>query len=30
MAPQKPVELFRRPILNHTKVGEAIYDAFLG
>jgi DNA modification methylase len=27
---QKPVELFRRPILNHTKVGEAIYDAFLG
>ena len=27
---QKPVELMRRPILNHTKRGEAIYDPFLG
>jgi DNA modification methylase len=27
---QKPVELFRRPILNHTKRGEVIYDPFLG
>lgn len=27
---QKPVELVRRPILNHTEPGEAIYDPFLG
>src|SRR5258708_3658265 len=27
---QKPVELMRRPILNHTKRGEVVYDAFLG
>jgi DNA modification methylase len=27
---QKPAELFRRPILNHTLRGEAIYDPFLG
>jgi DNA modification methylase len=27
---QKPVELMRRPILNHTKRGDAIYDPFLG
>jgi DNA modification methylase len=27
---QKPVELFRRPILNHTTPREAIYDPFLG
>jgi DNA modification methylase len=27
---QKPVELMRRPILNHTKRGGAVYDAFLG
>jgi DNA modification methylase len=27
---QKPVELMRRPILNHTKRGELVYDAFLG
>jgi DNA modification methylase len=27
---QKPVELMRRPILNHTKRGESIYDPFLG
>lgn len=27
---QKPVELMRRPILNHTKRGEMVYDAFLG
>jgi hypothetical protein len=27
---QKPLELMRRPILNHTKRGEAVYDAFLG
>jgi hypothetical protein len=27
---QKPVELIRKPILNHTKVGEAVYDPFLG
>ena len=27
---QKPVELVRRPILNHTKRGEAVYDPFLG
>lgn len=27
---QKPVELMRRPILNHTKRGESVYDPFLG
>jgi DNA modification methylase len=27
---QKPVELMRRPILNHTRHGEVVYDAFLG
>jgi len=27
---QKPVELMRRPILNHTRRGEVVYDAFLG
>lgn len=27
---QKPLELMRRPILNHTKRGEVVYDAFLG
>jgi DNA modification methylase len=27
---QKPVELIRRPITYHTKVGEAIYEPFCG
>ena len=27
---QKPVELMRRPILNHTQAGEAVYDPFIG
>jgi DNA modification methylase len=27
---QKPVECMRRPIVNHTKRGGAIYDPFLG
>jgi DNA modification methylase len=27
---QKPVELMRRPILNHIKRGEWVYDPFLG
>lgn len=27
---QKPLELFRKPILNHTERGEAVYDPFLG
>src|SRR5580704_10623377 len=27
---QKPIELMRRPILNHTKRGEGVYDPFLG
>jgi DNA modification methylase len=27
---QKPVELMRRPILNHTERGDVIYDPFLG
>jgi len=27
---QKPLELMRRPILNHIKRGEAVYDPFLG
>ena len=29
-AAQKPVEIMRRPILNHTRQGEACYDPFLG
>jgi DNA modification methylase len=27
---QKPMELMRRPILNHTQRGELVYDPFLG
>jgi len=27
---QKPIELMRRPILNHTERGDVIYDPFLG
>ena len=27
---QKPVELMRRPILNHTRRRELAYNAFLG
>ena len=27
---QKPIELMRRPILNHTERGGVIYDPFLG
>src|SRR5258707_7390863 len=27
---QKPIELMRRPILNHTQRGELVYDPFLG
>jgi DNA modification methylase len=27
---QKPIEVMRRPILNHTKRGEIVYDPFLG
>jgi hypothetical protein len=27
---QKPVELMRRPILNHTKKGELVYEPFIG
>jgi DNA modification methylase len=27
---QKPVEIMRRPILNHTRKGDACYDPFLG
>jgi len=27
---QKPLELFERPILNHTGRGEAVYDPFAG
>ena len=27
---QKPVEVMRRPILNHTERGDAVYDPFLG
>jgi DNA modification methylase len=27
---QKPLALMRRPILNHTKPGEMVYDPFLG
>src|SRR6202030_2960438 len=27
---QKPVEMMRRPILNHLRRGELVYDPFLG
>ncbi len=27
---QKPVALMRRPLLNHTKRGESVYEPFLG
>jgi DNA modification methylase len=27
---QKPVELMRKPILNHTRPGELVYEPFLG
>ncbi len=27
---QKPIELMRRPILNHTQKGAVVYDPFLG
>ena len=27
---QKPVDLMRKPILNHTKPGELVYEPFLG
>ena len=27
---QKPLELMRRPILNHTKRGDVVFDPFLG
>ena len=27
---QKPLELMRRPILNHTNRGDIVYDPFLG
>ena len=27
---QKPVELMRKPILNHTRSGELVYEPFLG
>ena len=27
---QKPVELMRRPMLNHTKRGDLVYEPFLG
>jgi DNA modification methylase len=27
---QKPVEIMRRPLQNHTRPGEACYDPFLG
>jgi DNA modification methylase len=27
---QKPIDLMRRPILNHLRRGETVYDAFLG
>ena len=29
-ATQKPVDLMRRPILNHLRRGELVYDPFLG
>jgi DNA modification methylase len=27
---QKPVEIMRRPMLNHTQGGDTVYDPFLG
>jgi DNA modification methylase len=27
---QKPVDLMRRPMVNHTKRGEIVYEPFLG
>ena len=27
---QKPIELMRRPILNHTEAGDVVYDPFFG
>lgn len=27
---QKPIDLMRRPMLNHTKRGEIVYEPFLG
>jgi DNA modification methylase len=27
---QKPVEIMRRPLINNSRLGEAIYDPFLG
>ena len=27
---QKPIDLMRRPLLNHTKRGELVYEPFLG
>lgn len=27
---QKPIELMRRPILNHTRRGDVVYEPFLG
>jgi DNA modification methylase len=27
---QKPIECMRRPIMNHTRPGDAVYDPFLG
>jgi DNA modification methylase len=27
---QKPVEIMRRPIVNHTRPGDTVYDPFLG
>ena len=29
-ATQKPIEVMRRPIVNHTERGEIVYDPFLG
>lgn len=29
-ATQKPLEAMRRPILNHSRPGDAVYDPFLG
>lgn len=27
---QKPIDVMRHPILNHTLPGETVYDCFLG
>src|SRR5205085_12222557 len=27
---QKPIELMRKPIVNHTRRGELVYEPFLG